>query len=1209
MGQPTAHPTTQSQDRGTYDANHIALVNFAELARQDAAQGVTASDWKGGRTHPHYQDEEPGSLSTTAPTPRADQARVTQAVSPSPLVDFAGLEDVSVGTGGRWIPPEPNAAIGKSKILTSQNNGYRVIDKATGSTLSTVNLLSFWSGFGVDDVGEPRTIYDPYRDRFLVTAVGNLGTSTSARFIGVSATGDPNGNWYLWKNTSAPTCTGGVACWYDQPAIGFNQTWVAIASNMRDLSGTLIEARVEVFPYPTIQAGPSNFDNQLFTVVGGSYMVPASTYSSTESTLYVPEHWSSGAASYRLNTITGTETAAVFTRGALLTHTMVTGWAQPAGEIFPQAPEPGTGLTARVDAAGAWFSSVLFRDGEIWYAQTIGLPAGTYTHTAVQWGRMSTTGVDLEMGRIEDTTATATNGGKWYAYASLALNGARDVMIGFTQFSSAQYPSAGYAYSSHLNDLGRTRDPVIFKAGLGFYYKTYGTRNRWGTLSSTQVDPSDDLTIWTIQEYAATPTGTGVDSGNWGTWLAKAAPPDVAPNPAMSLDTPGNNTQRVQPFVLSGWAIDRGAVASGPGVDAVAVYAYPSDGSASVFLGWATYGSARSDIGQAFGSHFTNSGYSLTIDGLTPGMTYTLVAYAHSSVTATYSQERSAVVTVTSPVPDPFMALDLPTDESTVGSNFSLSGWSIDRGAQTGVGVDYVHAYAYPISGFNGAVTGSPIFMAQINVSNARPDIGAVFGSQFTNSGYSASITSLSPGTYRLYVYGHSLVSGTFNNYSAPIDITVGTSASDPAMYVDTPGNGLVLNRLGAFAIAGWAIDRGASSGTGVGNAGISPIHVWAFPVDAPGSPFFVTAGSSANPRGDIGSAFGSRFTNSGFSLNVPGGFMPAGVYDLYVFMFCDLVGSSAPCQARITRVTVQDPSLSWSTAQSMSMARTGPAHGVIDGKLFVAGGVTTASGTRNGSVEFYDPTTNSWTSRPAMPTPLYLPAFGAIGTKLIVAGGSVPPNTNAVQIYDEFSHAWSPGASMPAAAAGAAGAAAVFNSRLYVAGGFNESEKFNTLVVYDPAIGTYGTWATLANMPTARSMAGAAVINGTLFVVGGAIGAFNNQSLTTVEAYDISAGQWSTKAAMPTPRHGLQVGVLNGRLYAIGGLRHRVENGADAYDLLDVVESYDPVTNTWRAETPIPSLHAFGVAAVLDGALHIVGGQVSNFGTPGTRHDVLSID
>jgi hypothetical protein len=76
------------------------------------------------------------------------------------------------------------------------------------------------------------------------------------------------------------------------------------------------------------------------------------------------------------------------------------------------------------------------------------------------------------------------------------------------------------------------REPVILKAGEGAYLKTFGYgRNRWGDYSITQVDPADDTSLWTIQEYAGTPTGSGDGAGRWSTWWGKVTGAGGPPPP------------------------------------------------------------------------------------------------------------------------------------------------------------------------------------------------------------------------------------------------------------------------------------------------------------------------------------------------------------------------------------------------------------------------------------------------------------------------------------------------------------------------------------------------------------------------------------------------------------------------------------------------------------------------------------------------------
>ena len=89
----------------------------------------------------------------------------------------------------------------------------------------------------------------------------------------------------------------------------------------------------------------------------------------------------------------------------------------------------------------------------------------------------------------------------------------------------------------------------LLKAGEAPYYKTGqtmgipggDTENRWGDFSATVIDPTDDVTFWTLQEYAQTPDPiTG--ASRWGTWWGTFHPSDVLPPTGLTA-TADNATQ------------------------------------------------------------------------------------------------------------------------------------------------------------------------------------------------------------------------------------------------------------------------------------------------------------------------------------------------------------------------------------------------------------------------------------------------------------------------------------------------------------------------------------------------------------------------------------------------------------------------------------------------------------------------------------------
>jgi len=111
-----------------------------------------------------------------------------------------------------------------------------------------------------------------------------------------------------------------------------------------------------------------------------------------------------------------------------------------------------------------------------------------------------------------------------------------------------------------------------------------------------------------------------------------------------AIDLPAPNTAVHGPFIVAGWALDLAAT-TGSGVDAVHVWAYPLSGAAPTFLGAASYGDVRPDIGGLFGDQFAPASYYLPVSHLAPGE-YDLVVYPHSAVIGDFQGARVVRVRV-----------------------------------------------------------------------------------------------------------------------------------------------------------------------------------------------------------------------------------------------------------------------------------------------------------------------------------------------------------------------------------------------------------------------------------------------------------------------------------------------------------------------------------------------------------------------------------
>ncbi len=122
----------------------------------------------------------------------------------------------------------------------------------------------------------------------------------------------------------------------------------------------------------------------------------------------------------------------------------------------------------------------------------------------------------------------------------------------------------------------------------------------------------------------------------------------------------------------------------------------------------------------------------------------------------TWASAQTATFTVAAS--NPLIAIDTPAASATVGQPFTIAGWAIDTGAPSGTGIQYLHIYARPTG-----TSGQGTFLGFATYGGSRPDVGAYYGAQFTNSGYGFSVSGLSPGVYDLGVWALSTVSGQWS--------------------------------------------------------------------------------------------------------------------------------------------------------------------------------------------------------------------------------------------------------------------------------------------------------------------------------------------------------------------------------------------------------------------------------------------------------------
>jgi hypothetical protein len=522
--------------------------------------------------HPPRPDDRrwisvPAADAARKPAPGESETAVAAA---TPIVEVpsmlsAGLGFVALPDDNSTIPPDTDGAAGPSHLLAMLNSQVRIQSK-TGVTSSTVSLASFWttaSGFA-GDAFDPHVVYDAQSQRFVAVVDANGGLSTSKIWLAVSASSDPTGAWYFYQFTAES----GGANWADFPGLGVNSKWIAFTNNMFRVSDdAFMGNKLWVVDKSSVLSGgaatttvfATDFD---FTATGfgGFGMQPALTFDAAEAKIYLLDGmYESGATRYmRLSEISGTAALPTWsaTSGSTVTAgtglfivptsfssstifapqqglaSTCSGGTNNGGACETSSDCPGGGACRRVDAGDTRIAPVpVVRNSRLWATHTAALPAaGAVNRISVFWYQLNPASAAAP---VVQSGSVDGGAGVYHYYPSIAVNAANDAVIGFSRSSSALFIEAVRVGRTSSDSAGTMGAVTVLKTGEDTYFKTFGgTGNRWGDYSSTVVDPADQMTFWTLQEYAATSVGSGNNDDRWGTWWAQVLSDSATPTPS-----------------------------------------------------------------------------------------------------------------------------------------------------------------------------------------------------------------------------------------------------------------------------------------------------------------------------------------------------------------------------------------------------------------------------------------------------------------------------------------------------------------------------------------------------------------------------------------------------------------------------------------------------------------------------------------------------
>jgi hypothetical protein len=409
--------------------------------------------------------------------------------------------------------PDTTGAVGPNHVVDFADSWFMVHDKTTGQVVQEMTMSNFWmvvqpsNTFVLAKPNDPRMLYDSLSGRWFASCAED---ATQHRlYLAVSTSSDPT---QPWKGIETPFRSpdfgfrmgfdknGFYGCWWNFQYTNRNTHFMMdgcaipkadmIAAGGPDLSHLNLFTNFELESFPASDLNPNKAltDPEIF--LNKQFPTDTKTGPITHLCMYKIT-WSSSV------------TAAMSAMQLIPFNRTYWGPNGSSGDNEARQPAPGNSL--RADEGRRTISVFAFG------GRVLGCNGAKSTPTSrpgILWYDVRVSdGALLQQGLVDDPTYD-------YTHPSLAVDAAGNIGLGCTRTSTNEFPSVCIMMHGAADPPGTMRTPVIAVRGTTYfrYAKFKDKALPWGNYSTTCIDPSDPMQLWTYQEYAHS-----ANDGQWST--------------------------------------------------------------------------------------------------------------------------------------------------------------------------------------------------------------------------------------------------------------------------------------------------------------------------------------------------------------------------------------------------------------------------------------------------------------------------------------------------------------------------------------------------------------------------------------------------------------------------------------------------------------------------------------------------------------------
>ena len=457
------------------------------------------------------------------------------------------------------FPPDDDGAVGPTQYVIAVNNRIVSFNKTTGVADGVLNATTntfFTNVRNGSSTSDPQIRFDRTTNRWFVTII-NVATNQNRWLLEVSdaaSNGVISGStvwtgYFVQPSTLSPVPANNTTMFSDYPTLGIDAN--ALYVGLDEFAGSgqpfqqcdalvirkssvLTGGPIVATAFRALMSAPS---------VGGDYSGP-----------FAPRGVDSVEPGTNEGYLIGSD-------GNSYGNFWLVRIANPGGtpsisqQMIPVLAEnlsrpvvhPGNtgGYWGYLDNLDDRYFQATIRNQQLWTVHNIdvdntGVSEGTYngdTRSAARWYHLnvpvnSGTPMIVQSGTIFTASASDDSLQKQYFVPSLTISGQGHVAMGYSTAGSSNFVNAEVVGRLATDPLGTMQSPVQVTSNTANTYNptgdpggvSAGRPRRWGDYSQTTLDPIDDMTMWTVQQF--------VDANNsYGCRVVQLkAPPPATPS-------------------------------------------------------------------------------------------------------------------------------------------------------------------------------------------------------------------------------------------------------------------------------------------------------------------------------------------------------------------------------------------------------------------------------------------------------------------------------------------------------------------------------------------------------------------------------------------------------------------------------------------------------------------------------------------------------